>query len=146
MGHLVKRTARDAQVQCCFFKSQHLLVIRKDVFESIDSLFQLSHLLDQVLGLSDIADRVHISRCCAIGQMAFVSAFMLTKQERIERFLPTHRYTWLLWHVCFDIMPLDITGYGFCLNMVVHETTNVRECIDILATELAVAKQSVLVP
>ena len=78
--------------------------------------------------------------------MAFVSAFMLTKQERIVKFLPTHRCTWLLWHICFDVVPLDIAGYGFCLNMVIHETTDVRESIDILASELAVTKQSVLVP
>ena len=82
----------------------------------------------------------------AIGQMAFVLAFMLTRQERMLIVLPTHRCTLLVWNVSLDFVPLDIAGYGIFLYMVVHETTDVRESIDTLSAKLAMAKKSMLMP
>ena len=52
----------------------------------------------------------------------------------------------LLWHVCLDLVPLDIAGCGVFLYMVVHETTDVRESIDTFSAKFAMAKKSMLMP
>ncbi len=144
---LVQSAARNSGIERCLFKCEYILAVAKDVLKVIDTLLQQSHLLDQGLCLFDIADRVHnIKGVVPLVRWLLSLAFCLTDARMLCVILPTHRYTSLLWHVGLDLMPLDIAGCGVCLCMVVHETTDVREGIDILATELAVAKQSMLVP
>ena len=68
-------------------------------------------------------------------------------QTRMHKvFHPTHRCMSLLWHVCLDLVPLDVAGCGVFLYMVVHETTDVRESIDTLSAKLAMTKKSMLMP
>ena len=65
---------------------------------------------------------------------------------RTHENIPTHRYTSLLWQICFCLVPLDIACDCFCLGMFVHESSDVRKGIDVLASELPMTKQAVLVP